>query len=160
MRRKGHPMAKFNALSRGTQLVLVAGPLLFISLFFTWQNVAVDYGRAGVAKMPLDGWDAWGLLLALLVLATVTIVVLDEFTDVDMSEDVPWATVTFALGAAAFAVAVLKSLTDAGSTWESYAFVALAGAVAVGTYLDWAAMRKAERRPALARKRRGLRSAA
>jgi cytochrome bd-type quinol oxidase subunit 2 len=152
-------MAKFKALSRGTQLVLVAGPLLFLSLFFTWQNESVDYGRAGRATMPLDGWDVWGLLLALLVIATVTIVVLDEFTNVEMSEDVPWATVTFALGVAVLAVAVLKSLTDAGSTWESYAFVALAGAVAVGTYLDWAALRRSER-PVLARKRRGLRSAA
>jgi cytochrome bd-type quinol oxidase subunit 2 len=152
-------MAKFKALSRGTQLVLVAGPLLFISLFFTWQNQSVSYGRAGRATMPLDGWDVWGLLLALLVIATVTIIVLDEFTNVEMSEDVPWATVTFALGVAVFAIAVLKSVTDAGSTWESYAFVALAGAVAVGTYLDWAALRRAEQ-PMLARKRRGLRSAA
>jgi hypothetical protein len=152
-------MAKFKALSRGTQLVLVAGPLLFISLFFTWQNVPVDYGRAGIATMPLDGWDAWGLLIAFLTIATVSIVVLDEFTDVDMSEDVPWATVTFALGVAVLATTVLKSLTDAGSTRESYAFVALAGAVAAGTYLDWAALRRAKR-PLLARKRRGISSAA
>ena len=64
---KGISMANFKALSRGAQIVLVAGPLLFLSLFFTWQNVEVDYGRAGVATLPLDGWDAWGLLLALLV---------------------------------------------------------------------------------------------
>jgi hypothetical protein len=153
-------MAKFKALSRGTQLVLVAGPLLFLSLFFTWQNESVDYGRAGHATMRLDGFDVWGLLLALLVIATVTIVVLDEFTNVDMSEEVPWATITFALGLAVFAVAVLKNLTDAGSSWASYAFVALAGVVAVGTYLDWAALRRSERGPALVRKRRGLRSAA
>jgi hypothetical protein len=153
-------MAKFKALSRGTQLVLVAGPLLFFSLFFTWQNESVNYGRAGRATMPLDGFDAWGLLLALLVIATVTIVVLDEFTNVEMSEDVPWATVTFGLGLAVVAVAVLKSLTDAGSTWESYGFVAFAGAVALGTYLDWAALRRSERGPVLTRKRRGLRSAA
>ena len=57
---KGISMAKFKSLSRGTQIVLVAGPLLFFSLFLTWQNVAVDYGRAGVADLPLDGWDAWG----------------------------------------------------------------------------------------------------
>jgi hypothetical protein len=77
-----------------------------------------------------------------------------------MSEDVPWATVTFALGAGVFAATLLKSLTDAGSTWESYVFVALAGAVAVGTYLDWAALRRAAKRPLLARKRRGISSAA
>jgi hypothetical protein len=153
-------MAKFKALPRGTQLVLVAGPLLFFSLFFTWQNIEVDYGRAGTAKMALDGWDAWGLLLALLVIATVVLVVLRTFTDVEMSEDVPWLTICFALGVAIVLVALVKNLTDAGSSWASYAFVALAGVVAAGTYLDW----KAERRPAqvaaLERKRRGLRSAA
>jgi hypothetical protein len=152
-------MATFKALSRGTQLVLVAGPLLFLSLFFTWQNQPIDYGRSGIATAPLDGWDAWGLLIALLTIATVSIVVLDEFTDVEMSEQMPWATVTFALGVAALAISVLKSLTDAGSTWESYAFVALAAALALGTYLDWAALRKSQQ-PLLARKRRGISSAA
>ena len=152
-------MAKFKALSRGTQIVLVAGPLLFLSLFFTWQNVEVDYGRAGVATMPLDGFDAWGLLLALLVLSAVTLVVLLHLTAVEMSSDIPWTTVAFALGGGTFLVAVLKSLTDAGSSWTSYAFVALAGAVAAGTYLDWAAARK-EHKPILAQKRRGIRSTA
>jgi len=152
-------MAKFKALSRGTQLVLVAGPLLFLSLFFTWQNVEVDYGRAGIATIPLDGWDAWGLLLGLLVIATVTIVVLLQLTDVEMSEDVPWSPVLLGLGAAILATAVVKSLTDAGSSWQSYAFVGLAAAVAAGTYLDWAALRKS-RQPLLARKRRGISSAA
>ena len=64
-------MATFKALSRGSQIVLVAGPLLFFSLFFTWQYVDVNYGRAGIAKLSMDGWDAWGLLIALLVLAIV-----------------------------------------------------------------------------------------
>jgi hypothetical protein len=152
-------MAKFKALPRGTQIVLVAGPLLFLSLFFTWQNVEVDYGRAGVATMPLDGFDAWGLLLALLVLSAITLVVLLHLTAVEMSTDIPWTTVTFALGSGTFLVAVLKSLTDAESSWLSYAFVALAGAVAAGTYLDWADARR-EHKPILAQKRRGIRSTA
>jgi hypothetical protein len=152
-------MAKFKALSRGTQTVLVAGPLLFLSLFFTWQNVEVNYGRAGVATMPLDGFDAWGLLLALLVLSVVTLLVLLALTEVEMSTEIPWLTITFALGSGTFLVAVLKSLTDAGSSWASYAFVALAFAVAVGTYLDWAAARR-EHKPMLAQKRRGIRSTA
>jgi hypothetical protein len=152
-------MAKFKALSRGTQIVLVAGPLLFLSLFFTWQNVEVDYGPAGVAKLPLDGFDAWGLLLALLVLSTVTLVVLMHMTEVEMSSDIPWTKITFALGVATFLVAVLKNLTDAGSSWTSYGFVALAAAVAAGTYLDLADARN-ERKPMLAQKRRGIRSTA
>jgi len=152
-------MAKFKALSRGTQIVLVAGPLLFLSLFFTWQNVEVDYGPAGVAKLPLDGFDAWGLLLAVLVLSAVSLVVLLNLTEVEMSSDIPWTKVVFALGAGTFLVAVLKSLTDAGSSWTSYGFVGLAGAVAVGTYLDWADARR-EHKPILAQKRRGIRSTA
>lgn len=152
-------MATFKALSRGSQIVLVAGPLLFLSLFFTWQYVEVDYGRAGVATLSLDGWDAWGLLLSLLVLATVVLVALRSFTEGELSEDVPWPKITFGLGAAILAVALVKNATDAGSSWLSYGFVGLAGAVAVGTYLDWAVTRRSGQ-PTLARKRRGLRSAA
>lgn len=152
-------MAKFKALSRGTQIVLVAGPLLFLSLFFTWQNVEVDYGSAGVATTPLDGFDAWGLLLALLVLSAIAIVALRNLTEVEMSEDVPWDKLTLGLGVATAGVAVLKSLTDAGSSWASYAFVALAIAVAAGAYLDWAAARRSNS-PLLTQKRRGIRPAA
>jgi hypothetical protein len=152
-------MAKFKALSRGTQVVLVAGPLLFVSLFFTWQNVEVDYGPAGIATLPLDGFDGWGLLLAVLVVSTVTIVALGSFAEIDMSDDIAWSNVTFGLGVAIAAVAVLKSLTDDGSTWASYGFVALALAVAIGTYLDWATERRSHR-PVLTQKRRGIRSAA
>lgn len=152
-------MATFKALSRGSQIVLVAGPLLLLSLFFTWQHVDVDYGRSGIATISLDGWDAWGLLLALLVLTIVSLVALQSFTEGELSENIPWPTVTLGLGVAVFAVAAVKNLTDAGSSWLSYGFVGLAGAVLVGAYLEWAAGRRSER-PALARKRRGLRSAA
>ena len=152
-------MAKFKSLSRGSQLVLVAGSLLFLSLFFTWQYVEVDYGRAGMATISLDGWDAWGLLLALLVLATISLVALLNFAEGELSEDVPWPTIVFGLGVAILAIAAVKNATDAGSSWLSYGFVGLAGAVAVGTYLDWAQTRRREQ-PALARKRRGLRSTA
>ncbi len=153
-------MAKFKSLSRGTQIVLVAGPLLFFSLFLTWQNVAVDYGRAGIATLPLDGFDAWGLLLALLVLSTLTLVVLTKLTDVEMSSDVPWSKLALGLGVATFAVAVLKNLTDAGSSWSSYGYVALAAGVAAGTYLDWDAERRSREPLLAARKRRGVRSTA
>jgi hypothetical protein len=152
-------MGTFKALPRGAQLVLVAGPLLVVSLFFTWQQVEVDYGRAGVAKIPLDGWDAWGLLLALLALTAVVLVALVHLSDVDLPDSVPWRTVILALGIAVLAVAAVKNTTDAGSTPASYVFVGLAAVVAAGAYLDWAAARRTDR-PALARKRRGFSSAA
>lgn len=151
-------MATFKTLSRGRQIVLVAGPLLLLSLFFTWQHVEVDYGSAGVATASLDGFDAWGLLMALLAGATVTLVALRSLSNVEFSEDIPWDAVTLGLGAATGAVALVKNLTDASSSWASYGFVALAVAVALGTYLDWAAHRNQPR--LVPQKRRGIRSAA
>jgi len=135
-------MKKFRALSLGTKLVLLAGPILFVGLFFTWQQLRVDYGPAGVAELPQDGWDAWGLVVGLLTIAIVTIVALRRLTEVEMSEDVPWESLTFGFGAGSFALVVLKSLTDADSTLGSYAFVAVAGALAAGTYLLWAETRE------------------
>ena len=153
-------MERIKALSTGTKLVLAAGPVLFLSLFFNWQILQIDYGPAGIASQPQDGWDAWGLLIAMLVIATITLVVLVRLSEVEMSEDVPWETVTFGLGCAIFAIVVLKNLTDADSTWASYGFVALSAALAAGTYLNWAAGRTA-RNPLLGRrKRRGFSSAA
>jgi len=70
-----------------------------------------------------------------------------------MSEDIPWENVTLALGSAAFVLAVLKNLTDANSTWASYGFVAVAGVLAVGTYLNWADTRTT-RNPLLGRRKR------
>ena len=67
---------------------------------------------------------------------------------------------TFGLGSATFAVAVVKNLTDAGSSWASYGYVALAGGVAVGTYLEWASARKGGKPLLTAQKRRGVRSTA
>jgi hypothetical protein len=151
-------MATFKALPRGTQLVLVASPLLLLSLFFTWQHVEVDYGPAGVATASLDGWDAWGLLLGTLAATVTTIVALRSFTDVEFSDEVGWPRLLLGFGVATFAVAVVKNLTDASSSWASYGFVALAGVVAFGTYLDWQGARHAPR-PAAVPRRRGISSA-
>ena len=76
-----------------------------------------------------------------------------------MSDDVPWETITLGLGVAAFALAVLKSLTDADSTWASYVFVAVAGVLAAGTYLVWAEARR-DGNPLPERKRREVRPTA
>lgn len=146
-------MQKLRESSLGTKLVLVAGPLVFLSLFFTWQDLRVDYGPAGIATLPQDGFDAWGLALAILAITTVTLVVLRRLTEVELSEDVPWEKITFGLGVAALAFAVLKSLTDADSTWASYVFVAFVCVLAAGTYLVWTEEREGGA-PILKRRRR------
>lgn len=137
-------MERVKSLSRGPKLVLVAGPLLFVSLFLTWQKVEVDFGPAGRAEYHLDGWDVWGLQIALLVIAVVSLVVVVHLTDVVMPEDIPWNPVMFALGNAAFLLTVVKNVTDAGSTWASYVFLLFAALVAVGSYLNWSESRAPE----------------
>ena len=153
-------MENLKALPTGTKMVLAGGPLLFLSLFFDWQTLRVDYGPAGVAELPQDGWDAWGLLLGGLTLATIVIVVLRRLTEVELSENVPWETVVLGLAAAVLAVAVLKSLTDDYSTWISYGFLGLAAVVAGGAYLDWAADRREARKELRRRGRRRVSSTA
>ena len=93
------------------------------------------------------------------MVATVTLVVLRQLTDTEMSEDLPWSTIVLGLGAAVLAVAVVKSLTDAVLVVGELRFVGLAAAIAAGAYLDWAAARRAPE-PMLASKRRGISSAA
>jgi hypothetical protein len=118
--------------------VLVAAPLLFFSLFFTWQKLEVDFGPAGKGERLLDGWDAWGLLLFLLTGTVVTLTVLRYLTEVEMSPDIPWERLILWLGAATFAVTLVKNLRDADSTYTSYVFVLLAAVVALGAYENWA----------------------
>ncbi len=135
-------MERMKTLSRGTKLVLAGGVLLFFDLFFTWQKLEVDYGRAGTGHELLDGWDAWGLLIGLLTMALVALVVIVHLTDVELSPDVPWGLITLGLASAVFVLTVVKNLTDADSALASYVGIVLAALAVVGAY-----MTRAEARP-------------
>lgn len=152
-------MERMKALSRGSKVTLGASVLLLASLFFTWQNLVVDFGPAGTAVTHLDGWDVWGLLIGLTSLTLVALVVLRALPDIELPPNLPWSRVTLALGGLAFVLAVVKNLTDRDSAWASYGAVAIAGLVTVGTYLMWAETRPA-RTPAMRRRRGRIRSAA
>ena len=131
-------MERFKALSTGPKLLLVATPLLFVSLFFTWQKLEVDFGRAGRAEAMLDGWDFWGLLIGLLTLGLTALAVVAYLTDVELAEDVPWDRLVLGAGIAILALTLLKNVTDADSALASYVGVLLAGLVALGAYETWA----------------------
>ena len=151
-------MDRFRTLSTGPKLLLVATPLLFVSLFFTWQKLEVDY-TGGRAVAPLDGWDFWGLLIGMLALGLTALAVVAYLTDVELSEDVPWGALVLGGGIAILALTLLKNVTDADSAWASYVAVLLAALVALGAYETWA---EDVGRPSLVSRvrRRGLRSVA
>ncbi len=139
-------MDRIKGLSTGSKIVLGCGILLFFSLFFTWQNLHVDFGQAGIATLTLDGWDFWGLLVGLVTLTVITLVVVVHATEVDLSEEIPWEGLILALAGAVFGLVLLKNLTDADSAWMSYLGLALSAGVVAGSYLDWSRERVWERR--------------
>jgi len=138
-------MDRIKGLPTGSKIILGCGVLLFMSLFLTWQNLQVDYGRSGTAVLPQDGWDFWGLLIGLVSLGLVSLVVVVEATDVELSEDVPWEQVVLGVGGFIFGLTLLKNLTDADSSWMSYLGLMLAAGVVAGAYLDWTRARGWER---------------
>jgi ribose/xylose/arabinose/galactoside ABC-type transport system permease subunit len=138
-------MDRVKVLSTGSKIVLACGVLLFFSLFATWQNLQVDYGPSGTAVLPQDGLDVWGLLVALVAIAAVTLVFVVHATDIDVSDDVPWERIVLGLAALLFGLTLVKNLTDADSSWVSYVGLALAAGVVAGAYLDWARERVWER---------------
>ncbi len=113
-------MERLKSLSPGQKLVLFASPLLFVSLFLTWQKLEVSFGQAGHAVALLDGWDGWGLLIGLLALALTVFAVVAYLTDVELSEDVPWERLLLGGGVAVLVLTVVKNLLDADSAWASY----------------------------------------
>jgi len=136
---------RLKSLSRGELIMLVAAGLLVVDLFLTWQNLRVDFNAQGIATSPLDGWDAWGLLIALTSVALISAVVVVYATDVEVPEDVRWELWILVAAGALFAMTLVKNLLDADSAWASYLGVVLAGAVLYGAYVDWAPTRQRRR---------------
>jgi hypothetical protein len=132
---------KLRGLSLGAKLVLASGTLLFFSLFLTWQNLEIDYGRTGTGTQMLDGWDIFGLVVGFLTLGLLAFVVVVKLYDTDLAPEASTELVTLALATAIFGLVVVKNLTDRNSAWASYLGVVLATAVVVGALLDWASER-------------------
>ena len=129
-------MRRIADFGTGTKVLLGAGGLLLLALFLTWQAVPVKFGKNDTVTQGLDGWDFWGLVIALLTLAVVALAVLREHDD-ELAFDPRVARIVLVLGALVPALTVLKNLRDSDSTWASYLGIVLAALVALGAYLDF-----------------------
>jgi hypothetical protein len=136
---------RLRGLSKGSQMVLGGGALLLLDLFMTWQSFQVAFPGAGTSTVLLDGWDAWGLLIAFLSIALLVVVSVVYASDVEVSDDVQWELWVLVAAAALFAVTLVKNLTDAHSAWASYVGLALAAVVLAGAALNWIALRAPKR---------------
>ena len=138
---------RLRSLSLGSKLVLGAAALLVVDLFLTWQSLEVAFPGAGTATVLLDGWDAWGLLIALGSIALIVVVSVVYASEVEISDDVRWELWILVGAAGLFAVTLVKNLTDSHSAWASYVGIVLAAVVVAGAYLNWAPTQSPKRRP-------------
>jgi hypothetical protein len=103
-------MEQLKGLPLGRQLILGAGVLLFIDMFFAWQSV--DVGPFSVSR---NGWHGfWGILLGLLTLVLVAWVLVRAF-GIEIPVNVPDGLTSLALGAltGGQAVQMVKAGLDA-----------------------------------------------
>ena len=132
-------MDRFNALGRGAQLMLVAGVLLFISLFLPWQ----DFDVGGIAdELGVDatfsGWRGFaGVMLGLLTLVTLAWLVV-RLLSVNIPLPVSTAMTGALLGVLVAAFGIIKLLSILGDEQTIWAWIGviLAILVAVGAYMQ------------------------
>jgi hypothetical protein len=127
-------MERFNALGRGTQIMLVAGVLLFIDLFLRWQEVEFDLGPLGEGSAGVSAWDNFlGIVLGILTIVLLAWIVV-RLASVNIPLPVSSAMTAALLGTLILFFAILKNLVDDYSTIWSYIGVVLAVFVAVGAW--------------------------
>ncbi|HZQ64689.1 MAG TPA: hypothetical protein VFA66_05645 [Gaiellaceae bacterium] len=126
-------MDQLKAMSRSSQLLSGAGLLLFIFLFFDWQQVSVGGFTAG-----RSGWHGWGTAAGIFVI----ILVLFEATQmfgVKLPE-LPVKTVLLStvLAALVLLFTIIKFFDDNEARhWPAWIGLILAIAIGIGGFLRW-----------------------
>ena len=128
-------MDRVTALSRGMQVMLGAGILLLLDTFLRWQEVSVSI--LGInASGGANAWHGfWGIVMCLALLVLLAWLIA-RLAGVEMALPVSEVVVAAGLSLIVLLFAVLKNLTDDYSTKWSYIGIVLAGAVAVGAWLE------------------------
>jgi hypothetical protein len=126
-------MNQMKSMSRSSQLLAGAGLLLFIFLFFGWQQVSVAGFTAG-----RSGWHGWGTAVGIFTIALV----LFEATQILRLQlpELPVKTVLISTGLAALVLlfTVIKFLVDNEARhWPAWVGLILAIVIAVGGFLKF-----------------------
>jgi hypothetical protein len=129
-------MERFNALGRGTQMMLISSVLLLIVSFFNWQEVEFDLGPLGEGSAGVSAWDdIGGILMGILTIVLIARIVAN-LAAVNLPIPVSYAMTSAVLAFLIFAIALIKNLTDDYSTWASYVGVVLAALIAAGAWME------------------------
>ncbi|SRR5581483_9142596 len=126
-------MDQLKAMSRSSQLLAGAGLLLFIFLFFDWQQVSFGSISAG-----RSGWHGWGTAAGIFVIVLV-LFELSQMLSVKLPEmPVKPAMISTGLAALVLLFTVIKFLDDNEARhWPAWIGLILAIAIGVGGFLRW-----------------------
>jgi len=125
-------MDHLKAMSRSSHLIAWGGLLLFIFLFFDWQQVDTAIGSFG-----RSGWHGWGVLVGILTIALVGWEAILIFAS---KLELPFKAsyLTGGLAAAVLLFTIIKFLVDNEfRNWPAWVGLILAIVIAVGGYLRW-----------------------
>ena len=129
-------MERFNALGRGTQIMLVGAVLLVIDLFLPWQ----DFGGGIADELGIDatlgGWRGIGTVLGILAIALIVWLGV-RIANVELRLPVSTTLVSAALGALILLFGIIKWLTvidDEATIWAWVGLV-LSIVIASGSWL-------------------------
>ncbi len=128
-------LEKFNALSIGEKIILVAGVVLFIVGFLPWYKVS--HGPSWNAWSEFDAF--WSILAILIGLAMAAVIVLKNFATVEIPDNVggfTWPKIHLGGGVVALVFLLIKFLSNNDYTaFGLYLGIIAAAALAVGGFL-------------------------
>lgn len=131
-------MERFNALSRGSQIMFVAGLLLLVDTFLPWQDFDIEV-EEGVTIDTGFSWNAWhgfwGILLGLLTVALVAWLVA-RLAGVDLRLPVSDAMLGAVIAVTILVFAFIKVLADDYTAFWAYIGLVLAAIVAIGAWMN------------------------
>ena len=130
-------MDHLKGMSRSSHLLLWGGALLFIFLFFDWQQVCVNFG-GNSACGGQSGWHGWGVLVGILAIALVAWEVV-QLVGVSLPDlPVKPAMISAGLAGGILLFTVIKFLVDNEARhWPAWIGLILAILIAVGGWLRW-----------------------
>jgi hypothetical protein len=125
-------MDQLKAMSRSSQLLLGAGLLLFIFLFFDWQQAC-----AGPFCVGRTGWHGWGVLVGILVIALLAWEAI-QILAVKVELPIKPAMLSAGLAAAVLLFTLIKFLVDdTARHWPAWIGLILAIVIGFGGFLRW-----------------------
>jgi hypothetical protein len=126
-------LERFNALSRGSKIMFVAGALLLIDTFFAWQQVEVEELGIEASRNAWHGF--WGVMLGLLT-AVLVAWFIAKLVGVDLRLPVSDAMLGGLLALVILLFTLIKILDDDFTNFWAYVGLVLAAIIAVGAWLN------------------------